>query len=85
MAPFYLKRYQLFADAVVATAAGGGKSVDAAAYAEQLAALASSFQLDQHWTNQSATTEPADPVGDPVAVGRELWRKYAPANRGVTW
>ena len=77
VAPYYLKRYALYADAVAAGAAKGAKAVDAAAYEAELARLAHDFAYGTKWANGSAT-EPAEPVGDAVAIARELWHKYAP-------
>ena len=73
----YELKNTLQAEAIVAAQSKGSKSVDMAAYEASLAHLAYEFQYETHWSN-SSTTEPAEPVGDVVAISRELWKKYAP-------
>ncbi len=75
--PFHARRYALFADAVRDAAERKAKSVDVPAYVQALSALAHAFQYETHWTNASAA-EPAEPVGDVLALSRALWKKYAP-------
>ena len=77
VAPYYLQRYALYADAVAAGAAKGAKNIDSAKFEADLAQLSYKFAYQTKWS-EGSVTEPAEPVGDVVAIARELWTKYAP-------
>ena len=82
---YHRERYLLFAQHRAA-AMGKGAPFDLAAFQGALLGQACKFQHDVGGGGgggggggAGSARYPAAPVGDAVAISRELWRKYAPA------